>query len=204
MRAPLCLHAGHWKAAAEAVATIASWRRIPAPLAWMVEARLHLVGVQATWPMLAELAWLSPRRLDDRARRSPDPLFAQWIRRFEARFEGAGDAGDRACPPLHAPVQPGATFAGRRWRPIANPDQMAPRCAQMSCTVAGAHCIERSAGCEPSEAHAVSAAASFSPISPGYSLAWLDCLRNSAAVCIMARLFRKKMLQRAAMNEVFV
>src|SRR6218665_432113 len=108
------------------------------------------------------------------------------------------------CPTRHAPVQPGAAFADRRWRQIANPDQMAPRCAQMSCTVAGAHCIERSAGCEPSEAHAVSAAASFSPISPGYSLAWLDCLRNSAAVCIMARLFRKKMLQRAAMNEVFV
>src|SRR6218665_3649305 len=116
MRAPLCLHAGHWKAAAEAVATIASWRRIPAPLAWMVEARLHLVGVQATWPMLAELAWLSPRRLDDRARRSPDPLFAQWIRRFEASFEGAGDAGDRACtcaawsdltgPPMEANRQP--------------------------------------------------------------------------------------------------
>src|SRR6218665_1759769 len=192
MRAPLWLHAGHWKAAAEAVATIESWRRIPAPLAWMVEARLHLVGVPATWPMLAELACLSPRRLNDLVRRSPDPLFAQWSRRFETSFEGAGDAGDRARPTRHAPVQPGATFADRRWRQIANPDQMAPRCAQMSCTVAGAHCIERSAGGEPSEADGVSAAASFSPISPGYSLAWLDGLRNSATVCIMARLFRKR------------
>src|SRR6218665_2240755 len=110
MRAPLCLHAGHWKAAAEAVATIASWRRIPAPLAWMVEARLHLVGVQATWPMLAELAWLSPRRLDDRARRSPDPLFAQWIRRFEASFEGAGD--DPLVGPLPSVERPSPAADG--------------------------------------------------------------------------------------------
>ena len=44
--------------------------------------------------MLAELACLSPRRLNDLVRRSPDPLFAQWSRRFETSFEGAGDAGD--------------------------------------------------------------------------------------------------------------
>src|SRR6218665_2837229 len=112
MRAPLWLHAGHWKAAAEAVATIESWRRIPAPPApgvggpvdlvggggalgvvgGMVEGGLQLVGVPGIWAMLAELACLSPRRLNDLVRRSPDPLFAQWSRRFETSFEGAGDA----------------------------------------------------------------------------------------------------------------
>src|SRR6218665_138549 len=152
MRAPLWLHAGHWKAAAEAVATIESWRRIPAPRAWGVGGRLSLGRVPAAGAV--------------------------------------GGGGYDARRPPRAPR--GAPSAARRWRQIANPDQMAPRCAQMSCTVAGAHCIERSAGCEPSEAHAVSAAASFSPISPGYSLAWLDGLRNSATVCIMARLFRKR------------
>ena len=94
--ASLWLHAGNWKAAAGAVTTFESWRRIPAPLAWMAEARLHLFGLQATWPMLAELAWLSPRRMDDLARRSPDPLLPQLMRRFEADFEGAGDVSDLA------------------------------------------------------------------------------------------------------------
>lgn len=44
----LWLRAGEWEAAAEAVATIASWRRIPLPLSWMAEARLHLRGLQST------------------------------------------------------------------------------------------------------------------------------------------------------------
>ena len=94
--APLWLHAGDWKGAAEAVTTIESWQRIPAPLAWMAEARLHLVGLQATWPMLAELAWVSPRRLDELVRRSPDPLLPQLMRGFEANFEGVGDVSDLA------------------------------------------------------------------------------------------------------------
>jgi len=61
--APLWLRARNWKAAAQAVGTIESWRRIPAPLAWMTQARLHLLGLPATWPLIAELGWLSPARL---------------------------------------------------------------------------------------------------------------------------------------------
>src|SRR5205085_10397837 len=72
--APLWLAAGNWKAAAQVVGAIESWRRIPAPLAWMTEARLRLFGLQATWPLLAELGWLSPARLDDLLRRCQDPL----------------------------------------------------------------------------------------------------------------------------------
>jgi len=94
--AALWLRAGEWHAAAQAVATIESWRRIPAPLAWMAEARLHHCGLQATWPMLAELAWLAPRRLAELVDRSPDPLLPQLVRRFEADFEGSGDGGDLA------------------------------------------------------------------------------------------------------------
>ncbi len=60
--APLWLRAGQWQAAADAVGRIESWRRIPAPLAWMVHARLHLFGLQASWGLLAELAWLAPQR----------------------------------------------------------------------------------------------------------------------------------------------
>ncbi|CAN7777013.1 hypothetical protein LJR175_007851 [Variovorax sp. LjRoot175] len=85
--AALWLRAGAWENAAQAVAAIESWRRIPAPLAWMAEARLHLVGLRATWPLLAELGWLSPALLEEVAQRSPDPLLPQLVRSFEANFE---------------------------------------------------------------------------------------------------------------------
>ncbi|SEB25439.1 hypothetical protein [Variovorax sp. YR216] len=91
--APLWLRAGNWEAAARAVATIESWRRKPVPLAWMAEARLHLLGLPATWPLLAELGWLSPTLLEDVAQRSPDPHLPRLIRSFEASTGGA-EIGD--------------------------------------------------------------------------------------------------------------
>jgi hypothetical protein len=92
----LWLRARNWKAAAQAVTTIESWRRIPTPLAWMAEARLQMLGLQATWPLIVELGWLSPARLTDLLKRSEDPLLSVLVRRFEANFEGAGDAEDAA------------------------------------------------------------------------------------------------------------
>ncbi|VTU46219.1 hypothetical protein SRS16P2_00554 (plasmid) [Variovorax sp. SRS16] len=83
------LRAGNWEAAAQAVATIESWRRKPAPLAWMAEARLHLLGLRATWPLLAELGWLSPALLEDIVQRSPDPLLPKLMRSFEANFDAS-------------------------------------------------------------------------------------------------------------------
>ena len=96
---PLWLRAGNWQAAADAVAGIPSWRRIPAPLFWMVQARLQLVGLQATWGMLAELAWLAPRRLDELVTQAIDPTLGQLMHKFELGFEGVGDAGDLAWFP---------------------------------------------------------------------------------------------------------
>ena len=53
--APLLLHAGRWADAAGRIESIDSWRRQPAPLAWMIEARCRLGGFDAIWPLLAEL-----------------------------------------------------------------------------------------------------------------------------------------------------
>lgn len=92
----LWLRAGNWQAAAQAAASIELWRRIPTPLAWMTEARLQVFGLQATWPMIAELGWLSPARLTDLLHRCEDPLLSALVRKFKAHFEGAGDAGDAA------------------------------------------------------------------------------------------------------------
>jgi hypothetical protein len=94
--AALWLRAGNWQEAVDAVAGIESWRRIGAPLFWMVQARLHLFGLQANWGLLAELAWLSPHRLEQLETHGIDPALQQLMRKFELQFEGAGDSSDWA------------------------------------------------------------------------------------------------------------
>ena len=97
--APLWLRAGDWQAAADAVVRIESWRRIPAPLAWMAEARYHLEGLDATWALLAELAWLSPRRYGELTMRLADPSLDKLRKQFDASFEGDGNVADLAWFP---------------------------------------------------------------------------------------------------------
>jgi hypothetical protein len=89
--AALWLRAGDFQAAADAARRIASWRRIPAPLAWMTEARWHLQGLDACWALLAELAWLAPARLATLTPRLADPLLQRLRKQFDARFEGDGN-----------------------------------------------------------------------------------------------------------------
>lgn len=86
--APLWLRAADWAAAAHAVQRIESWRRIPVPLAWMLEARCRADGIDAHWPLLADLAWLAPLRLEALLPRLPDALLAQAFTQFGRDFEG--------------------------------------------------------------------------------------------------------------------
>jgi hypothetical protein len=109
--APLWLRAANWQAAADAVAGIASWRRIPAPLAWMLEARLRLLGLQASWPLLAELAWLAPDRLDGVARAVAEPLLQALLLKFAEDFDGAGESGELAWFPAWALIEQPALAA---------------------------------------------------------------------------------------------
>jgi len=101
--APLWLRGGAWPAAAEAVARIESWRRIPAPLAWMAEARYRIDGLEASWSLLAELAWLSPGRFDALTKRLAEPSLDKLRKRFDASFDagvdGSGDIADLAWFP---------------------------------------------------------------------------------------------------------
>lgn len=97
--AAMWLHAQDWQAAADAVARIESWRRIPAPLAWMLQARLALQDLQSHWGLLAELAWLSPARLEAVIKQRPDPLLQPLLTCFWQGFEGAGDVTDLAWFP---------------------------------------------------------------------------------------------------------
>jgi hypothetical protein len=88
--AALWLLAGDAAAAEAAVTGIASWRRIPAPLAWMSEARHRLQGLDASWPLLAELAWLAPRRFAALLPALHDTALSRLWRAFEDSFEDAG------------------------------------------------------------------------------------------------------------------
>ena len=97
--APLWLRCGDGPAAAQAVAGIESWRRIPALLAWMAEAHYRQHGLHTTWGLFAELAWLSPGRFDALTKRIADPLLQRLRRAFDADFEGDGDVGDLAWLP---------------------------------------------------------------------------------------------------------
>ncbi len=97
--AALWLKAGDFAAAADAVSRIESWRRIPAPLAWMCEARFRLDGLDTCWGLLAELAWLAPQRFDSLTRRLADPVLTRLRRQFDAQFEGEGTLADLAWFP---------------------------------------------------------------------------------------------------------
>jgi hypothetical protein len=91
--APLWLHAGDAAAARQAVEAIESWRRIPAPLAWMTEACYRVDGLDAAWPLLTELAWLSPPRFAELTERVADPLLNSLRQRFDAGFDASLDDG---------------------------------------------------------------------------------------------------------------
>jgi len=92
--APLWLRAHEWQRAADAVAVIESWRRIPVPLAWMLQARLSLQGVNANWGLLAELAWLAPKRLQTVLDLANDATLIALVNGFWQTFEGSGDSSD--------------------------------------------------------------------------------------------------------------
>lgn len=97
--AALWLRAGELQQAVQAASGIASWRRIPAPLSWMAQACCRRDGVDAHWPLLAELAWLSPQRLDALCRSLADPVLERLRQRFDAEFEGDGNDEDLAWFP---------------------------------------------------------------------------------------------------------
>jgi hypothetical protein len=97
--APLWLRTENWQACAEAASSIASWRRIPTPLSWMLQARLKTQGLLANWGLLAELAWLSPQRLQSVIAQVDDPILVALVSKFELVFEDTGDERDLAWFP---------------------------------------------------------------------------------------------------------
>jgi hypothetical protein len=102
--AGLYLRARAWAPAADAVAGIASWRRIPQPLLWMAEARWRGAGADAAWPLLAEALWLAPARAADLVQALADPTLGRLAARFEECLEPA-EGADWAWLPAFALVE---------------------------------------------------------------------------------------------------
>lgn len=110
--APLWLKAGDWEAARECVKGIESWWHLAAPLALMTEACYRADGLDAAWPLLAELAWLAPARFVALLPVLGDASLDALRRRFDAEFPGKGDSEDfRFFPAWLILVKP--VLAGR-------------------------------------------------------------------------------------------
>jgi hypothetical protein len=101
--AALYLRGQAWPQAADAVARIESWRRIPLPLLWMTQARWRSDGADAAWPLLAEALWLAPARAAALLRKLADARLDKATRRFEELFEP--DADDWAWLPARSQLQ---------------------------------------------------------------------------------------------------
>lgn len=123
--AALYLRGQSWSQAADAVARIDSWRRIPAPLLWMTQARWRGGRADAAWPLLAEALWLTPARAAVLLPVLADKRLDQLVARFEERFDPTAASGaDWAWLPAFALVdQP--LLAGPL-SPATPPTQTAP------------------------------------------------------------------------------
>src|SRR5437867_1344354 len=80
----------------------------------MPEARYRLEGLDPAWALLAELAWLSPRRYGELPKRRPVTGQAAQAK-FDASFEGDGDVADLAWFPAWVLTEKGRSgpLAGR-------------------------------------------------------------------------------------------
>ena len=96
--APLWLAAGAPGDARSAIERIPSWRRIPAPLAWMSEIEIRHGAPEAWWPLLAELAWLAPERLEPLLVAAPVAVNRLKMQ-FLGEFENNGEHHDLAWFP---------------------------------------------------------------------------------------------------------
>jgi hypothetical protein len=106
--APLWLIAGEWDAGIQAVARIESWRRMPAPLMWIAHAHYRADGLESTWPLLVELAWLSPRRFATLLADIADTALDALRKKFDTQFEGTGQTADLAWFPAWALIEKAA------------------------------------------------------------------------------------------------
>ncbi|MGQ0653209.1 MAG: hypothetical protein ACT4P4_13240 [Betaproteobacteria bacterium] len=126
--APLLLRSGDWTAAAERAAAVASWRRMPRPLAWMLEARFGEAGLEAAWALMAELAWIEPAGFGALAPRLQCAPLDRLLEDFETGFQPSEAAALAWFPAWALVAQPGLAQPFREARACsAAPPERAAR-----------------------------------------------------------------------------
>lgn len=83
----MLLQSGDWAAAEAATARIPSWRRIPASLAWMAQARFYQGGLDQAWCLLVELAWIDADAFGALTRRLDSAPLARLLHDFDLALE---------------------------------------------------------------------------------------------------------------------
>lgn len=129
--AALYLRAGAWAELARAVENIASWRRIPQPLGWMVLARHRQHGLETAWPLLCELLWMQAGQGETVLTMLADARLNRLLRRFDADFDTEAVTGhELAWFPAFAALADSALAAGIR-QADAGQDSNAERGARL-------------------------------------------------------------------------
>jgi hypothetical protein len=111
--AAMLLRSRDWAAAEALAGAIASWRRMPAPLAWMAEARFGQGGLESAWGLLAELAWIDAPRFGALARRLESPPLHRLLDDFDAGFQADDEAQLVWFPAWALVAEPGLALAFR-------------------------------------------------------------------------------------------
>lgn len=132
--APLFMRGGDWQAAAAGIEAIPSWRRQPAPLSWMIEARFHADGLDAVWPLIAELAWMAPQRARLLSSLLSDPQPARRVRRFDTEFDDSDVQDGFSWFPAWLLIEDGS-LAARLIRAEHGSATSAERCARLVMTL---------------------------------------------------------------------
>jgi hypothetical protein len=123
----LLLRAKDLVAARAAVERIASWRRIPEPLAWMTEIAWRENGPAEYWPLSAELSWIAPSLFDSLLPCAAPEAVRRLHGAFLSEFEADDDDGDSAWFPAWLLVEHGELL--EYLRPVEPHPSNPARCA---------------------------------------------------------------------------
>ncbi|MDR1662688.1 MAG: hypothetical protein LBR95_09780 [Azoarcus sp.] len=125
----LFLRGNDFAAAREAIVRIPSWRKIPEPLAWMIEITWCEDKPEDYWPLSAELAWIAPPLFDSVLSRAAPEAVRRLYRAFLSEFEPDDEAGESAWFPAWLLVEHSELL--EYFRPIDPHPSNPARCAAL-------------------------------------------------------------------------
>jgi hypothetical protein len=125
----LFLRGNDLAAARAAILRIASWRRIPEPLAWMTEIAWRENDPAEYWPLSAELAWIAPALFEATLSRAAPDAVRRWHAAFLSGFEADGGGDDSAWFPAWLLIEHGEML--EYFRPVDPHPSNPARCAAL-------------------------------------------------------------------------